>query len=199
MGLDMYLSRKTYVKNWKHQSPEERVKITIVNEATGEPIPALDASKVSYVEEEVGYWRKANAIHDWFVKNVQNGVDECQESEVEFEKLQELLDEVNKVLDSIVLVDGKIQNGSHAGPETGGKIVPNMEDGQNIKDSSVAEEVLPTNVNGCFFGSGDYDEYYVQDLKLTKEIIEKVLADRKEQEENKEGFHYGSIYYRASW
>ena len=27
--------------------------------------------------EEVGYWRKANAIHGWFVRNVQNGKDDC--------------------------------------------------------------------------------------------------------------------------
>lgn len=27
---------------------------------------------------EVGYWRKANAIHKWFVDNVQDGEDDCQ-------------------------------------------------------------------------------------------------------------------------
>lgn len=42
-------------------------------------------------EEEVGYWRKANAIHQWFVDNVQNGIDECQETLVERDKLIELL------------------------------------------------------------------------------------------------------------
>jgi hypothetical protein len=39
---------------------------------------------------EVGYWRKANAIHAWFVDNVQGGVDECQESPVTREQLQTL-------------------------------------------------------------------------------------------------------------
>lgn len=29
------------------------------------------------VVEQVGYWRKENAIHNWFVENVQNGVDDC--------------------------------------------------------------------------------------------------------------------------
>lgn len=28
--------------------------------------------------KEVGYWRKANAIHKWFVDNVQDGEDDCQ-------------------------------------------------------------------------------------------------------------------------
>lgn len=30
---------------------------------------------------EVAYWRKANAIHEWFVQTFQAGVDECQFSD----------------------------------------------------------------------------------------------------------------------
>lgn len=41
--------------------------------------------------EEVGYWRKANHIHKWFVDNCQNGIDECQMVIVKKEKLEELL------------------------------------------------------------------------------------------------------------
>jgi hypothetical protein len=29
---------------------------------------------------EVAYWRKFNALHKWFVDNVQDGIDECQRS-----------------------------------------------------------------------------------------------------------------------
>ena len=29
------------------------------------------------ISEQVGYWRKANAIHKWFVENVQDGEDDC--------------------------------------------------------------------------------------------------------------------------
>ena len=32
--------------------------------------------------EEVAYWRKFNALHNWFVQNCQDGVDECQYAEV---------------------------------------------------------------------------------------------------------------------
>ena len=28
--------------------------------------------------KEVGYWRKSNWIHKWFVENVQDGIDDCQ-------------------------------------------------------------------------------------------------------------------------
>ena len=39
--------------------------------------------------EEVGYWRKANQIHKWFVDNVQDGVDDCGEYKVTKEQLIE--------------------------------------------------------------------------------------------------------------
>ena len=51
------------------------------------------------VFEEVAYWRKANAIHGWFVDNVQNGVDNCGYYEVTKEKLEELLLLTRAVLD----------------------------------------------------------------------------------------------------
>jgi len=42
--------------------------------------------------KEVGYWRKANHIHRWFVENVQGGMDECVPHIVTKEKIEELLD-----------------------------------------------------------------------------------------------------------
>lgn len=48
--------------------------------------------------DEIAYWRKANHIHNWFVKNVQNGIDECQSSEVSKEQLEQLLSDCKKVL-----------------------------------------------------------------------------------------------------
>jgi hypothetical protein len=41
---------------------------------------------------EVAYWRKFNALHSWFVDTCQDGVDECQYSEVPEDKLTILLD-----------------------------------------------------------------------------------------------------------
>lgn len=49
--------------------------------------------------EDVGYWRKANNIHNWFVENVQNGVDDCcYHGEVTKEDLEELLDICHEVI-----------------------------------------------------------------------------------------------------
>lgn len=90
MGLDMYLTRKTYAKNWDHMTPEERHEITV--KLGGKTHPTIKPSRICYVEEQMGYWRKANAIHAWFVRNVQDGKDECQESYVEPKQLQALLE-----------------------------------------------------------------------------------------------------------
>ena len=87
MGLDMYLSKKTYVKYWEHNGDNNYdVKVTKAGNPT-----KIDPKKVSYVVEEVGYWRKANQIHQWFVNNCQDGVDDCRNAYVQREKLEELL------------------------------------------------------------------------------------------------------------
>ena len=96
MGLDMYLNRKTYVKQWSHQTPEEKFEITITK--GGKPYDGIDLANVTHIEEEVGYWRKANQIHRWFVENVQNGVDDCGEYSVGKSQLEKLLNECREVL-----------------------------------------------------------------------------------------------------
>lgn len=93
MGLDMYLKRKKYVgANFEHRN----VKGTIDISVNGNKLP-IDFSRVSYIEEEFGYWRKANAIHNWFVDNVQDGVDDCKEYYVSQSKMEELLELCKKV------------------------------------------------------------------------------------------------------
>lgn len=54
----------------------------------------------------------------------------------------------------------------------------------------LAGNFLPTK-DGFFFGSTNYDEYYFDDLKETKEMMEKVL-----QETN---FDTHFLTYRSSW
>lgn len=48
--------------------------------------------------EELIYWRKANAIHRWFVINVQDYKDDCEIYPVSKEKLKELLYTCKEVL-----------------------------------------------------------------------------------------------------
>ena len=58
--------------------------------------------KPSYeLSEEIGYWRKANQIHKWFVDKVQDGIDDCEyHHEVTEEDLDELINTCHEVLDN---------------------------------------------------------------------------------------------------
>jgi len=185
MGLDMYLTRKTYVKNWDHYPDDKKFSFSILQGKN--PYTKIDTSKICYIEEEVGYWRKANSIHKWFVDNVQDGEDDCGTYYVNQDKLQKLLDVVNTVLDASELDDGIIINGetSHAG----GPFIPNFETGKVILNTEVAENLLPT-AEGFFFGNKDYNQWYIEDLQETKQIIESVLAmDNSDSQ----------FYYNSSW
>jgi hypothetical protein len=48
--------------------------------------------------DEITSWRKANAIHKWFVDNVQDGVDDCGQYKVTKEHLIQLHNACNDVL-----------------------------------------------------------------------------------------------------
>jgi len=96
MGLDMYLTKRTYVKNWDHMTPEEKHKVTV--KKGGKVRTDIKPERVSEIIEEVAYWRKANEIHNWFVKNVQKGQDDCREYYVSKEALESLLTLVEEVL-----------------------------------------------------------------------------------------------------
>lgn len=179
MGLDMYLSKKTFI--WGRD--EHKLEILL----DGKPFPGVNIEKVSYIEEEVGYWRKANAIHQWFVEEVQDGEDNCGTCWVSLAKLQELLDTVNEVLESFELIDGQVSDG-YTFDEKGEKVYF-FSPGKVVKDPTVAQELLPTQ-EGFFFGGTDYDEWYYRDLEETKKILENILDNPGEMAE---------YYYHSSW
>jgi hypothetical protein len=103
--------------------------------------------------EEVGYWRKANAIHGWIVQNVQDGKDECQQYIFSKEKMTELLELCYTVLSDI-------HNKSH---------------------------LLPT-TSGFFFGNYEVDDWYIDSLMETIDILEECLDNPSEE-----------YIYQASW
>lgn len=184
MGLDMYLTKRTYVKRWNHTKDEFQFDVRVSR--GGKPYKGISPSKISYIIEEVMYWRKANQIHTWFVENVQGGTDECQESYVDREQLDQLIEDIDTVLASLDMIDGKIYMGSSVSAKG---VVENYKDGKIVEDSSVAEELLPTSC-GFFFGGTEYDEYYVSDLTDTRDKLLEALKDDDGE---------GSFYYQASW
>ena len=140
------------------------------------------------IMKQVGYWRKANEIHNFFIENVQDGEDDCEyHNECTREILEDLLHTCKTVLDSCATTYGKIHIGDR-GTDNGWE--PVYEDGQVVIDSSVAEELLPR-CRGFFFGGDGYDEYYVNDIVDTIKILENVLATTD--------FETQMVYYVSSW
>lgn len=108
MGLDMYLyavpkitrmnfmevlTVETNLTRLKKEDRElyQRLKPHIVKcKEFGQAYPSLAI--------ELAYWRKANQIHNWFVKNVQNGQDDCMPYEVSREQVQDLYNCCQEVL-----------------------------------------------------------------------------------------------------
>lgn len=182
----MYLEKRTSVKNWNHtKGTDEEFEVTVLK--GGKEFTGIQKDKVSVIVEDVGYWRKANQIHNWFVQNVQNGQDDCKSHYVAYEQLLELKELCKKVLEKSKVVKGKVVNGQRS-TENGWENI--YEDGEIIEDPSAAMELLPT-VAGFFFGSEGYDQWYVADLRHTIEVIEAI--------ESCEGAEVADYYYQSSW
>lgn len=89
MGLDMYLNARKYI-GWKEMDP--------IKKKVQKAIEDCGVIDINYVQGEAMYWRKANAIHNWFVHSVQGGNDDCGIYDVDKEKLGELKELIDQAI-----------------------------------------------------------------------------------------------------
>ena len=164
MGLDMFLWKEVYVgAEYSHRNMNVIIDVT----KDGKRMP-INTNKVCEIREEAMYWRKANAIHSWFLENCaakdpfDNPIDDCRPIEIPLEKLEELLDICKEVLE----------------------------------DHSLAKKLLPT-LDGFFFGSTEYGEWYFRAIEETINIIEPVIDFMKHMSEIKDCTW--DVIYEASW
>ena len=150
MGLDMYLEKRTYVQYWEHTDAELQYDVKVTR--GGNPTN-INPKKVKYIIEEAGYWRKFNALHGWFVENVQDGVDDCGDYDVSNEKLEEVLGICKEI---------------------------------KADNSKVLELLPPT--SGFFFGVEEIDEWYLNHIDYTIELLEELVKDKS-----------ADYYYNSSW
>ena len=141
MGLDMYLKVSYHLSDWSHDKESDKSRmyrdlVSKLGAPTTDRVPSLT------VNVNCVYWRRANAIHKWFVDTLANGVDECQPIYVTKENLHTLVSLCEQVL----------------------------------ADPTRAEELLPT-TSGFFFGGTAYDEWYMEDIKHTKESLDRVISE----------------------
>lgn len=93
----MYLEAEQYVSDY---DPESNALLEAIK--SNAPFGLGDFAP-THVKFELAYWRKANAIHNWFVQNVQDGKDDCNDFYVPVAKLRDLKDLCEKVLANIEL------------------------------------------------------------------------------------------------
>lgn len=189
MGLDMYLTKKIYIgANYEHRRISGDIRLYQDNNL----IPVC-LKKITYICEDVGYWRKANQVHGWFVNNVQDGNDDCGTYSVSANALDELLSTCKKVLASSKLVFGTVTNG-YTFDDEGNKVFQYI-DGMVIEDCSVAQQLLPCQ-DGFFYGSTQYDEGYIAVINDTVDILENIFEDISMT--NNDGANY-EFEYTSSW
>lgn len=189
MGLDMNLYRKTYVKRWDHIPAEKQFSVSV--KMGNKKYENIDSDKISYIEEEIAYWRKANQIHQWFVDNVQDGEDNCANYYVSASQLEELVNRCKTIVEKCKLEPGKVKNGQRLGDNGWEDII---EDGEVMTNQALAEELLPTQ-SGFFFGGTGYDQWYMEDIKSTIEQ----LGPYVEKDEEGNYKNPGDFYYSSSW
>jgi hypothetical protein len=111
MGLDMYLSAKKHFAkiNWQALQANDELSYNSPEAVYPKFNDLLELTQLSNVATDIygatvevtcAYWRKANQVHAWFVKNVQGGNDNCGEYYVSQDKLKELRDLCQKALDN---------------------------------------------------------------------------------------------------
>lgn len=143
-----------YLSMWGHSDKDEKERAEGVIRAAGLREFCTDDAPSGHIgcaNDKIAvsvpciYWRKANAVHAWFVDRCQNGVDECQVTPVASEQLAELRSTCQAAL--IFFEAG---------------------------DLAAAEQAMSPR-SGFFFGSTDVDEYWAQDLRHTITEIERAI------------------------
>jgi len=206
MGLDMYLYAEKHVSSYDYETIDgemtrrDNLMYDRVIESAGlTNLPSAEYGS-AMVTKCVGYWRKANAIHGWIVRNVANGVDECQRIFMSREDIVNLRDACVKALD----------NRANALPikeRTSGEIIDTGDTSAVVDKlaNAIKQEVLkkqtwtvaladPLELEptaGFFFGNTEKDEHYYSDVERTVDMLNSLLASAQDED-------YG-FYYQASW
>lgn len=74
MGLDMYLTARKNVYSDENKAKQ----LSELFPELADIETTIGTYPISTVHADIAYWRKANAIHKWFVGCVQDGEDDCR-------------------------------------------------------------------------------------------------------------------------
>jgi hypothetical protein len=149
MGLDSYLYKKTYVENWEHTPEDRRYSVSVKK---GGLKCNIKPERICYIIEQVGYWRKFNALHNYIVNTFASGEDNCQQISLDEDDLRNILNtlqEAKYILDS---------------------------DASDEVKSDKLSDVFPT-AEGFFFGATEYGDYYAECVDDTILLLTDLLDE----------------------
>ena len=120
MGLDMYLRANEYVSRNDWTRNENGELVDSPNSLFTQIVETLELENIidntgfagMSIDLPMGYWRKANQIHNWFVENVQDGNDDCNPYYVTREQLEQLKATCVEVLEHKSLAEDLLPTGS---------------------------------------------------------------------------------------
>lgn len=195
MGLDMYLSSDIYLSTYDDakiiRSTNRSIGLkTVTTKDYRDPKKRIiehNSLRVKGLTVEIGYWRKANQIHKWFVDNVQDGNDNCERHRIDEEKIEKLVELCESLL------------------ATQKDVMLMQKDEESVKgfalDTALAFELMPP-TEGFFFGYHDGDQHepwfwhwYVIEIQDTLKFLKKF----EELREKNSNFKYADLYYQSSW
>lgn len=176
MGLDMYVTirhKDTQSKLETYEAWEQKYTCEEFERLTPEQQDDYWKSKPEYDAEMYGnelmYWRKANQIHNWFVQNCQNGVDDCGRYAITVADLMKLKELCEKIL-TMTEKRKEMRYTSFTATEREEVDILYL----TPEGVEYATEHLPSR-SGFFFGGTEYDAWYVWALENTIEQINNTL------------------------
>ena len=168
MGLDMYLYAEKYVSGYNFEKNEAKEQYVKLLEVAGFNNPPCEHTPGGYIKLCAMYWRKANAIHNWFVQEVQDGKDDCGSYYVSRQNLIELRDACEASIKHVTSFPMKTI-AVHVGWSNGEDMY------ENIEVYDVDEPPELETIRGFFFGGTEYSEWYVEKLQDTIDGINETL------------------------
>jgi hypothetical protein len=203
MGLDMYLYAEKYIPSYDYEVIEgeftrkrSAIYDSTINGAGMETLPTAEYGSAT-VAKCVGYWRKANAIHGWFVRELANGVDNCERIRVTRDDLKRLRDLCVNELSNRAMAkpiqeaDYSMELSDSEGLDVVAKLMEAFKkETAKATDTQVIDDPLAPTA-GFFFGSTEKDEWYYQALEYTTDTINSLLANDSDEQL--------TYYYEASW
>lgn len=204
MGLDMYLNR--YPKGMSNKEIDETHR-----RLWKEGYEAYEKWVDNHI---VAYWRKVNFLHGYIVKTFAKGVDDCNEIEIDLNGIKNILEKCEdscRVLDGALLVPYRMTDISTwvhlCEPEfekaDGEMCITIIFDGKKIlgdfyedfyykveeSKNKELDSILPP-YSGPFFGSCEYDYWYVYDVFSLRDELKRIIDEWDESQR---------YVYRASW